>query len=237
MTTPSWREELAARISGRPLPPKRSLTLTPSPLTPFPHPFRVVVFIDELDAIGTRGQLGGLNSTTHATVSQLLTCLDGLADRGGSGRVFVIAATNSLEHLDPALRRSGRFDRAIEMPLPSEASRLALLRFALKGRPGLPALESSGALQRVAVWSEGFAAADMRNLVTEGLMRAVRGTIARTKEGDKEEAPAHLEEHHLLHGLRVVFTKLQRERKDMAARRLPMEAQEVEGWQDAPDVD
>lgn len=80
-----------------------------------------------MDAIGSRrGGLLGNASTRHATISQLLTCMDGLSDRGN---VFVIGATNNISLIDDALKRSGRFDRAIEIPMPSVSSRLEILSY------------------------------------------------------------------------------------------------------------
>lgn len=103
--------------------------------------WRAVIFIDELDAIGSRSQTMLGQSSTHSTVSQLLTCMDGLSDRYapsvlvtanvGRANIFVIAATNNLTQIDSALRRSGRFDRVIVMTLPDEQSRLALIKCGL----------------------------------------------------------------------------------------------------------
>eukprot|EP01130_Rhizamoeba_saxonica_P009941 TRINITY_DN4062_c0_g1_i2.p1 TRINITY_DN4062_c0_g1~~TRINITY_DN4062_c0_g1_i2.p1 ORF type:complete len:289 (-),score=61.13 TRINITY_DN4062_c0_g1_i2:370-1236(-) len=100
---------------------------------------KAVIFVDELDAIGSRKNTFGNHSSQHATVSQLLTCLDGLEDRGS---IFVIAATNNLELIDEALRRSGRFDRVIEIPLPDYQSRLELLWFYLNDKPGFDELNN-----------------------------------------------------------------------------------------------
>lgn len=78
MTEYTTTERLLARLERRDLPPKKCAMVACSVGA---HAIRVIVFIDELDSIGTRNNLHGLNSTNHATVSQLLTCLDGLADR------------------------------------------------------------------------------------------------------------------------------------------------------------
>ncbi len=84
-----------------------------------------------------------------------------------SNNIFVIAATNNLDGIDPALRRSGRFDRAIEMPLPDERSRLDLISFYLQGRPGVAELASGGVLKRYADMAKGFSAADLKNFASE----------------------------------------------------------------------
>ena len=143
----------------------------------------MVIFIDELDSIGTRNNLHGLNSSNHATVSQLLTCLDGLNTAYAflisavffcafsnvllRHNIFVIAATNNLESIDPALRRSGRFDRAIEMPLPDERSRLDMITFHLNSRPGVDELAEKGIFKKFAELTKGFSSADLKNFATE----------------------------------------------------------------------
>jgi cell division protease FtsH len=72
----------------------------------------VILFIDEIDAIGSRKDPLGMKDTQ--TVSQLLTCMDGLLE---NHNVLVLAATNNLNHVDPALLRSGRFDRIVNVRL------------------------------------------------------------------------------------------------------------------------
>ncbi len=128
---------------------------------------RAIIFIDELDSIGTRNNFQGINTSNHATVSQLLTCLDGLTSREN---IFVIGATNSLDTIDPALRRSGRFDRAIEMPLPNKASRLDLITFYLQDRPGVQQLIEQGVLEEFSELTKGFSAADLKNFTSEVLL-------------------------------------------------------------------
>ena len=83
-----------------------------------------VVFFDELDSLcPKRGSEN--NSSSERVVNQLLTELDGLEERKG---VFVIAATNRPDILDPALLRSGRLDRKIELPLPNEEARIKIMQ-------------------------------------------------------------------------------------------------------------
>jgi len=145
---------------------------------------RVVIFIDELDAIGSRNSLGVPSSSNHATVSQLLTCLDGLEQRGN---IFVIAATNNLGQIDPAIRRSGRFDRVIEMHLPNAKSRLSLLKFYLKDRPGISELNQAGILKEYANLTEGFSSADIKTLANEITMQAVKKTLETKKRNPNSE--------------------------------------------------
>jgi len=72
-----------------------------------------------------------------------------------------------LESIDPALRRSGRFDRVIEMPLPDERSRLEMITFHLHSRPGVDDLAAKGTLKKFAELTKGFSAADLKNFGTE----------------------------------------------------------------------
>lgn len=91
-----------------------------------------VVFIDEIDAIGTRGggrSMGGGNSEENRTINQLLAELDGL---GSNEAIVVIAATNYPDNIDKALTREGRFDRKINIPMPDVKARNELFDFFLK---------------------------------------------------------------------------------------------------------
>ena len=90
-----------------------------------------IIFIDELDAIAPkREDVGG--EVERRVVSQLLTMMDGLKSRG---KVIVIGATNRVNAIDPALRRPGRFDREIEISVPSKAGRLSILKIHTRGMP------------------------------------------------------------------------------------------------------
>jgi len=84
-----------------------------------------IIFIDELDAVGTkRGSGEGETREVHRTMLELLNQLDGFTQ---DDRIKVIAATNRPDILDPALLRSGRLDRKIELPLPNEEARARIL--------------------------------------------------------------------------------------------------------------
>ena len=87
-----------------------------------------IIFFDELDALAPVRGMGGDSMVTERVVSQLLTELDGIQGLQG---VVVLAATNRMELIDPALLRAGRFDKLIEVPLPDEAARTAILRLYL----------------------------------------------------------------------------------------------------------
>ena len=87
-----------------------------------------VIFFDELDAVAPVRGMGGDSMVTERVVSQLLTELDGIQSLQG---VVVLAATNRIELIDPALLRAGRFDKLVQVPLPDKDSRREILRIDL----------------------------------------------------------------------------------------------------------
>jgi cell division protease FtsH len=128
-----------------------------------------IVFIDEIDAIGSRrmaGTIGG-NDEREQTLNQLLAEMDGFDQASG---VVVIAATNRPETLDPALLRPGRFDRQVVVPLPTQTDRAAILAVHATGKP----LATTIDLNRVARATPGFSGADLANLINEAAIVAVR---------------------------------------------------------------
>jgi cell division protease FtsH len=130
----------------------------------------VIVFIDELDAIGQRRAGSGAvvaNDEREQTLNQLLTEMDGFDPTEG---IVVLAATNRPEVLDPALLRPGRFDRQITIPLPNLAERDAILKVHCRGKKLDPGVD----LQVVARGTPGFSGADLANLVNEAAINAVR---------------------------------------------------------------
>ena len=128
-----------------------------------------IVFIDEIDALGTRRDARGLvgNDEREQTLNQLLAEMDGFEQSNG---VVVLAATNRPDALDPALRRPGRFDREVIVPLPNRAERRAILSTHARGKN----LEQDVDLGQVAAATPGFSGADLANLVNEAALTAVR---------------------------------------------------------------
>ena len=117
-----------------------------------------IIFIDEIDAIAPkREDMGGEKQVERRVVAQLLALMDGLKSRG---QLIVIGATNIPNALDPALRRPGRFDREISIPVPDRAGRLEILKIHTRGMP----LAQDVDLQRVADMSHGFVGADLEAL-------------------------------------------------------------------------
>ena len=127
-----------------------------------------IIFIDEIDAIGQRRGAGfSTNDEREQTLNQLLAEMDGF-DR--STGVVVLAATNRPEVLDPALLRPGRFDRHVEIPLPNQKERAAILTVHAKGK----SLAADVDFEVVARSTPGFSGADLANLVNEAAIFAVR---------------------------------------------------------------
>jgi cell division protease FtsH len=128
-----------------------------------------IIFIDEIDAIGGRRGPGGFgsNDEREQTLNQLLSDMDGF-EPGAS--VVVMAATNRAEILDEALLRPGRFDRTVEIPLPNQRERTAILTIHAKGKQ----LGADVDLDSVARGTPGFSGADLANLVNEAAITAVR---------------------------------------------------------------
>ena len=131
-----------------------------------------VIFIDELDSIGgTRGRNRSHNEDDR-TLNQLLVEMDGFAPTHG---VIVIGATNRPEDIDPALKRPGRFDRIIQVSLPTAAGREAILRLHAQAR-GMP-LSADVDLARLARLTPAATGADLANLLNEAAILAVRERV------------------------------------------------------------
>ncbi|MGH9076324.1 MAG: ATP-dependent zinc metalloprotease FtsH [Acidimicrobiales bacterium] len=128
-----------------------------------------IVFIDEIDAIGGKRGAGHMatNDEREQTLNQLLAEMDGFDPATG---VVIIAATNRPESLDPALLRPGRFDRNVEIGLPNQAERRAILGVHSAGKRLAPDVD----LGAVARGTPGFSGADLANLVNEAAIIAVR---------------------------------------------------------------
>ena len=130
-----------------------------------------IIFIDEIDAIAPkREDMGGEKQVERRVVAQLLALMDGLESRG---QIVVIGATNIPNSLDPALRRPGRFDREISVPIPDRKGRLEILQIHTRGMP----LAEDVDLKRVADLSHGFVGADLEALAKEAAMACVRDIL------------------------------------------------------------
>ncbi|RPE39663.1 cell division protease FtsH [Streptomyces sp. Ag109_O5-1] len=143
-----------------------------------------IVFIDEIDALGSRrgggARLGG-NDEREQTLNQLLSEMDGFDQSSG---IVVLAATNRPEALDPALLRPGRFDRQVTVPLPNQAERAAILAVHARDKFLAPNVD----MDAVARATPGFSGADLANLVNEGAINAVRNDRTRIEPHDLDAA-------------------------------------------------
>ncbi|HTK08473.1 MAG TPA: CDC48 family AAA ATPase [Ktedonobacteraceae bacterium] len=127
-----------------------------------------ILFLDELDAIAPkREELGGEKQVERRVVAQLLALMDGMEERG---HVIIIGATNLPDILDPALRRPGRFDREIVIPIPDKYGRQEILMIHTRGIP----LADDVDLERMAFLTHGFVGADLAALVREAAIHAIR---------------------------------------------------------------
>ncbi|MBV9134353.1 MAG: AAA family ATPase [Chloroflexi bacterium] len=128
-----------------------------------------ILFVDEIDAIGRRRGLGigGVNTECEQTLNQLLVEMDGF---DSSSQIVVIAATNRVDILDPALLRPGRFDRQVLVSPPNRAQREAILRVHSRGKPLDPTVD----LVALAGMTTGCSGADLATIMNEGAILAVR---------------------------------------------------------------
>jgi cell division protease FtsH len=141
-----------------------------------------IIFIDEIDAIGQkRGGSIVSNDEREQTLNQLLAEMDGFDSSTG---IVVMAATNRPEVLDPALLRPGRFDREVEIPLPNQAERAAILKVHSKEKHLGPDVD----LDAVSRGTPGFSGADLANLVNEAAIVAVRNARNVIEAQDIDEA-------------------------------------------------
>ncbi|MEK6621894.1 MAG: CDC48 family AAA ATPase, partial [Planctomycetota bacterium] len=128
-----------------------------------------IIFLDEIDAIAPKRE-HVVGDVEKRVVAQLLALMDGLDNRG---HVIVIAATNIPGALDPALRRPGRFDREISIPIPDKNARLSVLEIHSRGMP----LNEDVSLAKLAEITHGFVGADLQALCREAAMLCLRKVI------------------------------------------------------------
>lgn len=142
-----------------------------------------IIFIDEIDAVGRqRGAgMGGGNDEREQTLNQLLVEMDGMTDNAG---IVAIAATNRPDVLDPALLRSGRFDRRVTVSLPDIKGREAILQVHARNKK----LANDVSLANLAKRTPGFSGADLANVLNEGAILAVRKNESKVTMTDLDEA-------------------------------------------------
>jgi cell division protease FtsH len=140
-----------------------------------------IVFIDELDAVGASRSGGGFHREHDQTLNQLLVELDGFKTRD---EVVVMAASNRLQDLDPALLRPGRFDRQVLVAPPDVTGREAILRVHTRSKP----LAADVDLDRIARHTSGLTGADLANLCNEAAILAGRAGAQYVRQADFDTA-------------------------------------------------
>jgi transitional endoplasmic reticulum ATPase len=141
-----------------------------------------IVFFDEIDALAPRRGGGGDSHVSERVVSQLLAEMDGLEELKG---VVVLAATNRLDIVDPALLRPGRFEVLMELPIPDREARLAILRVHTQGKPLAPDVD----LEELAERTQTLVGADIEGLCRRAAMLAIREFLQGAGGQPTEDAP------------------------------------------------
>ena len=131
-----------------------------------------VIFIDEIDAVGGKRGYGfnsGGNDEREQTLNQILTNMDGFDKDEG---IVVLAATNRADTLDPALKRSGRFDRKVQVPLPDLVGRKEIAKVHFRNKPNVTINYDN-----LATLTQGFSGADLATLANEAALLGVRNNL------------------------------------------------------------
>lgn len=169
-----------------------------------------IIFFDEIDSlVPPRG--GGDTQVTERVVSQFLTEMDGIEDLKG---VVVLATTNRLDRVDPAMQRPGRFDFLVEIPVPDQETRLAILRVRTRGMP----LADDVDLEALAAETSDFVGADLEGLCHRAAMLAIRAYLESVKQSAdvriEGKEPAHeygdfrINKHHFTTALQEMVVHL-----------------------------
>lgn len=142
-----------------------------------------IVFIDEIDAVARRRGtgMGGGHDEREQTLNQLLVEMDGFSENSG---IIVMAATNRVDILDPAILRPGRFDRKIAVNRPDVAGREEILAVHSKNKP----LAEDVDLKKVAQTTAGFTGADLENLLNESAILAAKSNREYIVQNDIEQS-------------------------------------------------
>jgi len=154
-----------------------------------------ILFFDEIDSIVPRR--GSSSTDAHVTervISQFLTEMDGLEELKG---VMVLAATNRLDLVDPALLRSGRFDLLLELPVPDKAAREKIFKIHVKDKPVAPDVD----IRKLAGDTEGKSGSDIELICRKAAMIAIRGFIERKPKG--KDSPT-IEKRHFEEAMKLV---------------------------------
>ncbi|MEE8114622.1 MAG: AAA family ATPase, partial [Nitrososphaerales archaeon] len=144
-----------------------------------------IVFFDEIDSLAPTRGLGGDSMVTERVVSQLLTELDGIR---ALSDVVVLAATNRVDMVDPALLRAGRFDKLLYIGGPDKDARQKILEIHTKGKP----LSSDVNLQRIADLTDGLSGADLVSVANTAVSAVIQDFIGKFPK--PEDVKSHADE-------------------------------------------
>lgn len=160
-----------------------------------------VIFFDEFDSLCPKRSDNGEGGSGARVVNQLLTEMDGIEDRKG---VFLMAATNRPDIVDPAVLRPGRLDKILYVGLPAEADRIDILRALTKNRTQ-PPLADDVDLSVLARLTDGYTGADLAGLVRQASLQTLKDSISGS-ESEDTSAPALTQELHvaLVHFLKAI---------------------------------
>jgi transitional endoplasmic reticulum ATPase len=184
-----------------------------------------IIFIDELDAIAPKRE-DVTGEVERRVVAQLLALMDGLEARGN---IIVIGASNRVNAIDPALRRPGRFDREIEIGVPSKTGRFEILQIHSRGMP----LSKDVDLKRLSEITHGYSGADISALCREAAMKALRRYLPKINLEEEHIPPTILEEMEVNYN---DFTTAYREITPTAMREVFIEIPTVH-WEDVGGLD
>ncbi len=147
------------------------------------HHAPCIVFIDEIDAVARRRGtgMGGGHDEREQTLNQLLVEMDGFSENSG---IIVLAATNRVDILDPAILRPGRFDRKIAVNRPDVGGREDILKIHARNKP----LAEDVDLKKVAQTTAGFTGADLENLLNESAICAAKADRAYVVQADIDQS-------------------------------------------------
>ena len=161
-----------------------------------------IIFFDEVDSLAPVRGLGGDSMVTERVVSQLLTELDGIQMLSG---VVVLAATNRIDMVDPALLRAGRFDKLLFVPLPDRAARLSTLQIHAKDKP----LGPDVSIEKIADMTDGLSGADLASVANTAvslLLQEFVGRFPKPEDAKKNAEGARVEMRHFEEAMRKVKT-------------------------------
>uniref|UniRef100_A0A336M220 CSON008090 protein n=1 Tax=Culicoides sonorensis TaxID=179676 RepID=A0A336M220_CULSO len=162
-----------------------------------------VIFFDEFDSLCPKRSESSENSAGMRVVNQLLTEMDGVEDRKG---VFLMAATNRPDIVDPAVLRPGRFDKILYVGLPNEQDRVDIL-LALTKYGTKPPLSEDVNLKEVAVVTEGFTGADLAGLIRQAALYTLKSSITDFEQAEiamKDDNQLKVSKDHIFAALKSV---------------------------------